>query len=73
MATMGMLAAMGLACADKREFLCELSPNLWWGVAGGLAVASTLDALLLHGSDSTWSPTVVPTEGGAQIGLAKPW
>jgi hypothetical protein len=73
MATMGMLAGMSLGCADKQEFLCELTPNLWWGIAGGLAVASTLDALLLHSSDSTWAPTVIPTEGGAQVGLAKPW
>lgn len=71
MTTVGMLTAIGVTCANEPGFLCELTPNMWWGIAGGVAVSGALDALLLHDASSTWSPTVTPTDDGARVGIAK--
>jgi hypothetical protein len=70
LASVGLVTASAISCANERETLCELTPNMTWGIAGGLAVAGALDALFLHGSDSTWSPIVTPSDDGARVGIA---
>lgn len=67
----GMVAGMQIGCARDAGWFCGLGPELGWGMVGGLAVAGTLDAFLLHGTSSTWSPTLVPSEGGARVGVVR--
>lgn len=72
--TISMGAMMGVAFENCRnELFCGLDGMLW-GTAGGLAAAGVVDALVLHGQVSnTWTPTVLPSDGGARVGLARPW
>ena len=55
---------------DAAHWFCGLGPELGWGAVGGFAVAGALDALVLHGKSSTWTPTLVPSEDGARVGVA---
>jgi hypothetical protein len=66
----GFMAGMAATCAHGGLF-CELSPDVWWGIAGGYAVAGAIDALALHGKSSTWTPTIIPSDGGARVGLGR--
>jgi hypothetical protein len=72
-ATTGMLIGMGVAGCEREDLTCNLV-GMAWGVAGGLAVGSALDALLLHDNPAeqaprTWTPTVTAGEGGARVGV----
>ncbi len=74
-ATTGMVIGLGAARCDREPTLGQLDCSLngmMWGVAGGLAVGSVIDALTLHGdtTERTWVPTVVPDHGGASVGIA---
>jgi len=69
--TAGMVAGMEVGCARDPGLLCGLGPELGWGVVGGYVVASAFDALFLHDFNSTWTPTLTPSEDGARVGLAR--
>ena len=65
---------MGVAFENCRnELFCGFEGMLW-GTAGGLAVAGVVDSLVLHGQVSnTWTPTVIPSDGGARVGVVAPF
>lgn len=72
--SMGMMIGYGVECSNNRnELFCGFEGMLW-GSAGGLALAGVVDALILHGNDSTerrtWVPTVTAGDGAARIGIA---
>jgi hypothetical protein len=69
--TTGMVVGMEIGCARDPGWLCGLGPELGWGAVGGFVVAGALDALLLHGSRSTWTPTITPSDDGARVGIAR--
>lgn len=66
----GMVVGMEVGCARNPGWFCGLGPELGWGMVGGFAVASAFDALFLHGTSSTWTPTMTPAEDGARVGVA---
>ena len=68
--SVGFVAATQVGCAREPGWFCGFGAELAIGVAGGFAVASALDAVLLHRGSSTWTPTVTHSEGGARIGIA---
>lgn len=67
----GAVVGMRVGCAGRPDWFCGLGPELGWGMVGGFVVAGALDAWLLHGTSSTWTPTVMPADDGARVGLAK--
>jgi hypothetical protein len=73
---MGLGAMVGIASAGRcspAEWFCGLDRALP-GMAGGLVVASVVDAALLTDEDvepsSGWTPVIAPRAGGATFGIA---
>jgi hypothetical protein len=68
----GVIAGMEAGCGRGSRPSCELDPaKMSLGMIGGFVVAGALDALVLHGARSAWTPTVLPDDGGATVGLAR--
>ncbi|CAN5923795.1 hypothetical protein BH11MYX3_BH11MYX3_00440 [soil metagenome] len=62
----GMMFGLAAGCPEESGLLCGITA-MTWGIAGGLAVASTIDAIYFHdreGSARTWTPTIMTGGGG---------
>jgi hypothetical protein len=75
---MGFGGMIGIATAQcsSQELFCGLD-RIGPGMAGGLVIASVIDAALLTDekeqrpvAGTTWSPLVAPARGGGTLGLA---
>jgi hypothetical protein len=75
---MGFGAMVGLATAQcsPQEWFCGID-RIGPGMAGGLVIASVIDATLLTDEKeqrpavgTTWSPLLAPARGGGTLGLA---
>ena len=75
---MGVGGMVGLATAQcsPQEWFCGLD-RIAPGMAGGLVIASVIDAALLTdekeqrpAAGTTWSPLLAPARGGGTVGLA---
>lgn len=68
--TTGSVVGLAAGCPGGRGWFCGLEGMLW-GVAGGLAVGSVIDAVYFHDESSprTWTPTVMTSGGNARVGI----
>jgi len=62
------LTGMMVGCPDGVEIDCTIE-GMAWGMAAGIAIAAPIDAFALQRPEGSWTPTVVPREGGATAGI----
>jgi hypothetical protein len=62
------LTGMMVGCPDGVEIDCTIE-GMAWGMAAGMAIAAPIDAFMLQRPEGSWTPTVVPREGGATAGI----
>ncbi len=63
------MTGMMVGCSDGRvELGCSIE-GLAWGMAAGIAIAAPIDAFVLQRPEGSWTPTVIPREGGATAGI----
>jgi hypothetical protein len=62
------LTGMMVACPGGTELGCTIE-GMAWGMAAGIAIAAPIDAFVLQRAEGSWTPTVVPREGGATAGI----
>jgi hypothetical protein len=63
------LAGMAVGCGDRGMELGCTVEGMAWGMAAGIAIAAPIDAFMLQRPEGSWTPTVVPREGGATAGI----
>lgn len=63
------MTGMIVGCGDRgMELGCTIE-GMAWGMATGIAIAAPIDAFMLQRREPSWTPTVVPREGGATAGI----
>lgn len=63
------LTGMMVGCTDGRVDLGCTIEGMAWGMAAGIAIAAPIDAFMLQRPEGSWTPTIVPREGGATAGI----